>query len=76
MPFLSLECLDPGSGRKFPAIWHGAGGYPLVYPKNLVLKNGVIQPAIILSVASEYPISEPPGLVSEGGSIQRLSNDT
>ena len=26
--FLSLECLDPGSGRKTPVICHGAGVYP------------------------------------------------
>ena len=24
---LSLKRLDPGSGRNFPAIWHGAGAY-------------------------------------------------
>ena len=25
LPLVSLKCLDPGSGRKIPAIWHGAG---------------------------------------------------
>ena len=24
-PVCGLKCLDPGSGRKTPAIWHGAG---------------------------------------------------
>ena len=28
---LSLKRLDPGSGRKIPAIWHGAGAYPSVF---------------------------------------------
>ena len=27
-PFLSLKSLDPGSGQKIPAPWHGAGAYP------------------------------------------------
>ena len=26
-PLKSLKCLAPGSGRKIPAIWHGAGAY-------------------------------------------------
>ena len=25
--FLTLECLDPGSGRDILAIWHGASAY-------------------------------------------------
>ena len=25
---LSFKCLDPGSGRKILAMWHGAGAYP------------------------------------------------
>ena len=33
-----LKCLDPGSGRKIPAIWHDAGANLGVYPRNLVLK--------------------------------------
>ena len=24
-------CLDPGSGRKIPAVWHGAGAYHGVF---------------------------------------------
>ena len=37
----SLETLDPGSGRKHPAKWHGAGAYPGdFYPINLVLRMG------------------------------------
>ena len=27
MQFLSLKCLDPGSGRNISGIWHGAGAY-------------------------------------------------
>ena len=38
MSLFSLKCLDPGSGRKIPAIWHGAGANPGVYPRNLVLR--------------------------------------
>ena len=26
-----LKCLHPGSGRKIPAIWQGAGAYPGVF---------------------------------------------
>ena len=32
MQFLSLECLNPGSGWKIPAIWHGAAHIPVVPP--------------------------------------------
>ena len=28
---LFLKCLAPGSGRKIPAIWHGACTYPGVF---------------------------------------------
>ena len=28
---ISLECLDPGSGRTIPARWHGVGAYPRVF---------------------------------------------
>ena len=38
--FLSLKCLDLGSGRKIPAIWHGTGDIPVFYPRTLVLKTG------------------------------------
>ena len=30
-PLVSLKCLGPGSGRKIPAIWHGAGANPGVF---------------------------------------------
>ena len=30
-PFKSLKCLDPGSGRKTPAIWYGAGAYAVFF---------------------------------------------
>ena len=30
-PRFSLMCLDPGSGRQIPAIWHGARGNPGVF---------------------------------------------
>ena len=30
-PLFSLKCLHPGSGRKIPAIWHGAGVNPGVF---------------------------------------------
>ena len=40
LPLLSLDCLDPGSGRRIPAIWYSAGAYPVFfYPRNLVLKT-------------------------------------
>ena len=26
-----FACLEPGSGRIIPAIWHGAGAYPGVF---------------------------------------------
>ena len=26
-----VKCLNPGSGRKIPAIWHGAGANPGVF---------------------------------------------
>ena len=35
---LIILCLDPGSGQKFPAIWHDAGANPGFYPRNLVLR--------------------------------------
>ena len=34
--FFGFKCLDPGSGRTIPAIWHDAGAYP----RNLALKTG------------------------------------
>ena len=37
MPLFSLKCLDPGSGRKIPAIRHAGGAYPLFFTRNLVL---------------------------------------
>ena len=33
------QCLDPGSGRKIPAIWHGTGAYHDCYPKNVAQKT-------------------------------------
>ena len=37
-PLFSLICLDPGSGREIPAIWHCAGKSRHFYPRNLVLR--------------------------------------
>ena len=38
-PPFGLKCLDPGSGRKIPAIYmHGTDANPgVLYPRNLVL---------------------------------------
>ena len=40
----TMECLDPDSGWKTPAIRHGAGG---VLSQKLSTKNGIIRPAIV-----------------------------
>ena len=47
---LKLKCLDPCSGRKILAIWHGTGAYHGVFnPRNLVLtNNGIVRPAIVI----------------------------
>ena len=38
--FFSLIFLDPGSGRKIPVIWHGAGANPGVLSQKPSTENG------------------------------------
>ena len=50
-PLFSLECLDPGSGRKIPAIWHGTGAYTGVFiPETEYSKRDKSTYNLILSV--------------------------
>ena len=44
-----FKCLDPGSGRKIPAIRHGAGHIPLFVSQKPSTDNGINRPAILFS---------------------------
>ena len=47
---LSFKCLDPGSGRKIPAIWHGADAYPGVLSQKPSTDNDQVR-VVVLRIA-------------------------
>ena len=56
-----MKCLDPGIGRKIPAIWHGAGAYRGVF----VARNGcTVRPGMCgrscCSLSYPHGLNSPP----------------
>ena len=53
--FISVKCLDPGSGRKSPAIWHGAGANPCGFVPGfgpIVFTDHCFTPKVSVSVCA------------------------